>query len=265
MKKTNPDSAIPLWKLERYLLGELPREEMVRIRKQLDEDSGLQSRLEDLKKQYAQLDAAHLSGEMIQGIRNKLKDEKPAFSLWQSGLKNLKPAAGVLALLILLPFGVRMFRPAIDTEPAAVQETRIKGMNPELHLFRKVKNGSQPLAPGAQAGEGDLIQILYNAAGMEYGAIVSVDGARRTTYHLPEHRNEAVKLVQGGRVYLDFSFELDATPGKEEFYFITSHKPFAVDTVLPRIIPAAGRTAERTFKKNDFTVTTFTIIKESGL
>ncbi|MFP4014569.1 MAG: hypothetical protein ACLFVQ_10815 [Chitinispirillaceae bacterium] len=265
MKKANIDTSVPLWKLERYLLGELPDQEMESIRKQIESDTGLKNRLEDLKRQYAELEAVHLSGEMIQGIRNRLKTEKPAFSLWQLGLKNLKPAMGVLALLILIPFGVRMFRPPTVMEPAGLAQTRIKGMNPELHMFRKVKGGSQPLLSGALAGEGDLIQILYNAAGMEYGAIVSVDGAERTTYHLTENRNEAVKLAQGGPIPLDFSFELDNTPGIEKFFFITSHRPFALDTVLSPIISAADRTVTRTLKKNNFTVTTFTIIKECGL
>lgn len=267
MKHTNRKSHIPLWKLERFQLGELPGQEMERIRRQIDENPDLQFQLEDLRKQYADLDNSYPSGEMIRGIRSRLKKDKPAFSIRQSGMKNLKPAFGILALLILLPLGIRMFRPAHNAEPAlgGLEETRIKGMNPELYLFRKTDKGSQPLEPGARAAEGDRIQILYNAAGMKYGTIVSVDGADHTTYHFPEGRKKAVKLVQGSRVPLDFSFEFDDTPGKEKFFFITSHHPFNVDTVLSSIITSDSNSSNnksRIQKVNKLTVTTFTIIKE---
>jgi hypothetical protein len=81
------------------------------------------------------------------------------------------------------------------------------------------------------------VQIFYEAAGRPHGLLFSLDAAGVLTRHLPDSGNTSVPLKQGGRVPLGFAYELDDSPGWERFYFITSDKPFGLES-LP--IPVFG-------------------------
>ena len=49
MTSENQHPDVPDWKLERFLLGELPADEMARIREQVDGDPALESQLQRLR------------------------------------------------------------------------------------------------------------------------------------------------------------------------------------------------------------------------
>lgn len=262
MTEKNQKPHIPLWKHERYLLGELPIEEMERLSLQLSQNADLRRQQQRIKEQYAAFDAAHPSGVMIRGIRDKLASGK-SFISPKPWLRSLTPAIGLLTLLVLIPFGLRMHSRNQGSNSAGLEETRLKGLTPELFLYRKTGEETISMVSGEQARPSDLIQILYSAAGMDYGAIISVDGEGHVTFHLPERSSKSVLLTQGTRVPLDFSFELDAACGPEDFYFITSKQSFDLDTILPVLL--ASREDSSTYKLLNKTITRFTLIKEIEL
>src|SRR4029453_15382136 len=118
--------------------------------------------------------------------------------------------------------------------------TRIKGMAPQLYLYRKAAQAPvELLQPGSVAHARDLVQLAYKPAGRPYGVIVSVDGRGRVTRHLPVEGALAAPLLPGPAMPLSQAFELDDAPAYERFHLVAADVPFAVDDV----VQAAGRSA----------------------
>ena len=116
----------------------------------------------------------------------------------------------------------------------------MKGLRPSLRVYRKAAGKVERLQDGAATHAGDELQLAYVAAGRRYGAVASVDGAGRVTYHLPAAPGPAVRLSAEGETTLPSSYELDAAPGFERFVFLTGDQPFDA-SVLADI--ATGRAA----------------------
>lgn len=276
-RETNPENsqensresepAIPLWKLERYLLRELPPAELERIDKLKTLDPDLAGWLRALDAEHADLQSAHPTGHMAGRIWNKLKDGDKARKNFarRSGSSNgrgawlrpgfLVPAFGMVLLSALVVSPLRNIGEENSGSGAVVRNpetTRLKGSLPELHLYRKSAQGPENLTTGAPARPGDLIQVFYDAAGKKYGAIYSVDGRGGVSWHLPEGGRLSVALKAAGRTPLRSAFELDGTAGEERFFFITSDRPFSLDSIPSA--PPAGAT----------TTSAFTLIKETG-
>jgi hypothetical protein len=133
----------------------------------------------------------------------------------------------VVILLLLPPPGEW-----IGGKPVTPIDTRIKGLDPQILLFRKTEAGSERLENGAIAKEHDLILMQYAAAGRAYGVIFSVDGRDSITRHAPLKGSKPLQLQQEGPVSLDFSYELDDAPRWEKFYFVTSDSLFDLDVVF---------------------------------
>jgi hypothetical protein len=74
--------------------------------------------------------------------------------------------------------------------------------------------------------------VGYHAAGHAYGVIVSIDGRRLVTLHLPRDGERAVPLGREATVLLDHAYELDDAPRWERFYFVTGNEPFLVSAVV---------------------------------
>ena len=64
-------------------------------------------------------------------------------------------------------------------------DDRIKGLRPALTIYRRTAAGTETLADGSVARPGDLLRVGYTARGTAYGVILSIDGARSVTLHLP--------------------------------------------------------------------------------
>jgi hypothetical protein len=117
---------------------------------------------------------------------------------------------------------------------------RIKGLDPQITLFRKSGSGSERLADGALARRGDVVRLGYQAAGRPYGAILSIDGRGVVTRHLPRQGERAVALRGGGTVLLDEAYELDDAPRRERFYFVTAVSAFDLAPLLEIARRAGG-------------------------
>ena len=92
--------------------------------------------------------------------------------------------------------------------------------------------GSETLADGAVARQGDVIRVGYRAAGRAYGVILSIDGRGHVTMHLPTGGDRAMALGREPTVLLDQAYELDDAPRWERFYFITGEAPFPIAPIV---------------------------------
>lgn len=77
MNEGKSGPVIPLWKLERYLIGELPPAEMARIDKLKAEDPEVAEWIKALQAEHADLKASHPTGRMADGIRDRLNGPAP--------------------------------------------------------------------------------------------------------------------------------------------------------------------------------------------
>ena len=120
---------------------------------------------------------------------------------------------------------------APPSTPGGEPGVRTKGLRPSLSLFRKTADGSETLADGDVAREGDVIRIGYHAFGRRYGVIVSVDGRGAVTRHFPERSATAAALEPSEVVLLAHAYRLDDAPAWERFFFVTADAPFPVAAV----------------------------------
>jgi hypothetical protein len=233
--------------LERYRLGELPPREREPLDARLPHDDDLRARLDALQRSDEAIRRAHVPELLTAGIRARLEAAGPSTEAAQRHRAMYWAAPALLGALVLLLIAVvprtaeRGDRGDGMSTAAGTTEDRIKGLHPTLTFYRRTANGSETLADGAVAHTGDLLRVGYRAAGRAYGVIVSVDGRRHVTLHLPSHGDRAAPLKHEPTVLLDDAYELDDAPLWERFYFVTSDEPFTVQSVL-----AAAEQAART-------------------
>lgn len=245
------DPRLPEWKLERFLLGELDSREMVQIGTQLESDEELRGKLEALRRSNQEILECHPVDWMGREIRRKLEGDASVDSkdrrrplgipLWQ--IQALSAVAVAVALLLFLPERESR-RDTNQDQPDSITDTRIKGLEPQLLLFRKTAFGSERLENGARAHQGDWILVQYEAAGRNYGCILSIDGNGAMTRHAPLEGSEALRLTPNGAVSLDFSYELDDAPRAETFYFVTADSSFRLDVVFQAVREMAPHETE---------------------
>ena len=228
---------VPDWLLERYRLDEVTDNQRRRVERALAADPSVAARLAALDRDTTAELEAHPPRVVAASLRARLDAEARPRRPWRGALAIAAPA--LLAALALGMWRAGAPAPATNTG-AAPDTTRDKGQRPQLLLFRKVGASSEPLQAGAQAREGDVVQLAYQAAGRRYGVIVSVDGRGVVTEHLPQNESEATALRAGGPVILASSYRLDDAPRFEAFYFVTADEPFATARVVAAARLAAG-------------------------
>ena len=224
---------IPELYIEQFLLDELPEDRMDRVLSSPE----LKTRADELKRSNEEILETYRPELMAARIRTELEqqdgrtdNEKTSAARFQNRWIPLL-AAAVLAVVVYTAFPGRFQGSGADTGPAA-ELTRIKGASPSLSIYRQAGDGSEQLADGSRAFPRDLLQIGYIPAGMQFGAILSIDGRGQVTLHYPEHINESKKLKTGGEILLPFSYELDDAPDFERFFFIASEKDFSLSSVI---------------------------------
>ena len=241
---------IPDWKLERYLLRELPPQEMAHLEQLLPEHEELRQRLAALEANGEQIRQQYPAAWMARQIQMRAtRAEEGAVSVGGqfSSLWRWSPALAIgLVAIVAMPL---MRQPAPHAAPVlteqglmeqtSIEQVRLKGTGARLLLHRKAEDGSQRLADGAPAAAGDLVMIQYDAADAAYGLIFSIDGSGVVTRHLPMIGDQASALGKG-LVSLEHAYELDDAPAWESFYFITGREAFAVEPILAAAIATAS-------------------------
>lgn len=299
----NEQAKVADWKLERFLLGELPPDEMERLGRSIGADESLRQRLESLGESNRELLERFPAGRMAQQIQDRLEratasgDEvaqRGWISRWMERIgssperplrvnpAHALPMIAALATLLVLPLVIgpedestHGLLPTPGQQTTSGDGINIKGP-PQLHLHRKTTTGSEPLESGDTAREHDLILVQYVASGRQYGAIVSIDGRGTLTQHLPASGHRAAALEQGETISLPFSYELDDAPHRETFYFITSDAPFDVQPIVEENMASLSSTApdlgsalgsappESLTLPDDLDQVTFTLVKDSN-
>lgn len=137
--------------------------------------------------------------------------------------------AGALAVGLAL---LALWIPGQRTPSRETGEERIKGLKPELLIYRQTPSGAQSLARGAEVRAHDTLQIAYLAAGRAHGVILSIDGGGAVTLHSPRSRDAEATLAPSGRHVLDRAYELDAAPAFERFFLVAAKHPIDVESVI---------------------------------
>lgn len=236
--------AVPDWQLERHRLGELPAQEMAALAAAIADDDTLRRRLEELATDDRAILDELPPPVMAAAIRSR--SEEVAAS--RRGLPLWLPALATAAVL-LVALGVTLRGPGRGPSPAdrpQLETTRIKGLRPEILLFRKTASGAEPLTSTSVAHAGDVVQLAYQAAGRRYGVIISVDGRGTVTPHLPRDGRRSPELAPGANVPLAVAYELDDAPRWETFYMVVAPRPFDVEIVVAAARAAASRPAHGT-------------------
>jgi len=219
---------VPTWQLERYRLEELPADQAERVRRAVEADDEARAHLESLRAEDARILAAHPSRVVAAGIRERLAHAGEAarprrFLLTRALVPLVSAAAVAVGLSALLPGRIDL---------ATSRETRLKGLEPSLLVFRQAATGAEPLRPASVAHADEVVQIAYQAAGRRYGVVVSIDGRGRVTRHLPPTGEQAAPLRAGAPVPLPEAYRLDDAPGFERFFLVTADVPFRVEAVV---------------------------------
>jgi len=221
------DRRLPDYLLERLALGELPEEAARAAQEELAREPGGAQRLSELRASDAQLLARHPP----QGVASEIARRQRAVvvQLRRRRAGWLAASAGVFAAVVL----------AVVLRPAP-EQTGIKG-EAALLVYRSRGAQVEQLQSGASARAGDTVQLAYAGERQAYGVIVSVDGAGKVTLHLPEQEGEAARLTRDARTELPHAYELDAAPGFERFFLVTSDSPFRASAALEAARKLAAR------------------------
>ncbi len=217
--------------LERYVLGELSEEKMAEIETMENRDSLLRGRIEKLRNENREFIEKYPPETFVADLNIESKETKTEKKTGSRYLMRFAvPVFAVALLVVLMPW--EMFqknRSGNIMNPLTGDITRTKGnvsapaMNSQaLIVYRKTSSGTEELQSGDFAGEGDRLQIAYQAGGSSHGIIVSVDGNGVLTHHYPSELSGVMVLKKGRRTLLASSYELDDAPDFERFFFITS-------------------------------------------
>jgi len=204
---------VPDWKIERYLLGELPEAEMQAL-KNLENDE-LRLQIEQLKNSNEELLAKY--------------PYKRKFTV----LPNVPMVPLKLAAIFLLCASA--FIAILSNKDIYEDGTRVKGLKTGLEIWRKTAEQTEQLSNNSEAKAGDLLQIRYIAL-EPYGALFSLDGNGTLTVHLAGKNGKAASLEAGKSIALENAYELDNAPKFETFYLITANKEFELAPVVEKLL-----------------------------
>ena len=242
---------IPDWKLEKYLTGDLPAEEMREIRDMEATDEIFAGRVKMLREDNAAIlkklpfeklseKMATMAGHSNAGAGNTVRVN---FKL----VKLAAAAAFVLAVVTVAIFsqrevaqggtvlansaeGAQVMEVAMlgDEAQAGATDTRIKGLDARIEVWKKTADSAVQMSNLDEAREGDEIQLRYSVPEKCFGMLFSLDGNGTVTMHMA-NENRAIELEPGKMTTLPFAYKLDNAPKFEKFFLLTSSKEFTVD------------------------------------
>ena len=274
---------IPDWKLERFLTGDLPEEEMNKLRELEANDAVFANRVkmlrEDNKAILSKLPfetlAANLGTDAAEEGRANLgtgaagtaaknvAKNAPRFTL----VKFAAAAMFVFAVALVAFFAqseTSVMNERVGSDVASVNgsqntqvalaeiqsDTRIKGLDARMEVWKKTSAGIVQLNDLDSVGEGDEIQLRYAVPEKCFGLLFSMDGNGALTLHMG-NGVKAIELAPGKMNSLPFAYKLDDAPYFEKFFFVTSPKEFAVEE----------NDVDKLLKRSDVKVIGFTLKK----
>lgn len=238
--------AISEYYLERYVLGELPDEDIEEIRQSAATDLELQTVLKEIESSNRDILSLYPSSTVKASLQERMNETQNTLVDGELLVKSFPlrrilyiSSAFVTAVVIIFLVFPRSKEetgiiPGITTEDFAL----VKGIQnidlskTQLLVFRKNYDQVEILESGELASKGDLLQLAYIAAKEPYGVIFSIDGRGSITLHFPAEKNASTSLDQNKKSLLPHAMELDDAPDFERFFFITSESPIAVEDIL---------------------------------
>jgi hypothetical protein len=223
------------FKLERYLLGELPESEMAALQKHEAEDEIFAARVAEMRLQGKRFVAENPFAaleeriEAAGGVENRAV--APRNTLWLKVAAALVIALGIFSAVVLNR-NVDTFDSQNASMEVAMADmdngTRIKGMQASLEVWKKTGDSAVQMVNLGNASEGDEIQLRYRVPQKCFGMLFSMDGNGTITMHMGEG-NKAIELEPGKMTTLPFAYKLDNAPKFEKFFLLTSQKAFEID------------------------------------
>ena len=260
---------IPDWKLERFLTGDLPEEEMNKLRELEANDAVFANRVkmlrEDNKAILSKLPFETLAANLgtVTETAGTAAKNAPRFTL----VKFAAAAMFVFAVALVAFFAqsetsvmnervgsdVANVNGSQNTQVALAEnesDTRIKGLDARMEVWKKTSVGIVQLNDLDSVGEGDEIQLRYAVPEKCFGLLFSMDGNGALTLHMGDGV-KAIELAPGKMNSLPFAYKLDDAPYFEKFFFVTSPKEFAVEE----------NDVDKLLKRSDVKVIGFTLKK----
>jgi len=236
------------WLLERLALGELDAATAADVRQRLAaEGRTVDDVIARVAASNQEIMEQHPPATTVAAIRRRaaaaaVRPARRRAFLW--GMPLALAATAAAALMIARPW--RSGPIATDGVPTeALGYIGVKG-EVALHVYRHGAAGDERLRDGARATRGDLLQLAYASKTGGYGVLLSIDGARKVTLHLPEaDAGKAAQLRDGRVVQVPSAYQLDDAPEFERFFFVTAAEPFAVAPVVAAARTLAERGAAR--------------------
>ena len=264
---------IPDWKLERFLTGDLPENEMNKLRELEASDEVFANRVRMLRED----NKAILNKLPFETLAERIADAKDAESVYAGTVtetasrftlvKFAAAAVLVLAVALVAFFAQRetsVMNERVGSDVANVNgsqntqvalaenesDTRIKGLDARMEVWKKTPAGIVQLNDLDSVGEGDEIQLRYAVPEKCFGLLFSMDGNGALTLHMGDGV-KAIELAPGKMNSLPFAYKLDDAPYFEKFFFVTSPKEFAVEE----------NDVDKLLKRSDVKVIGFTLKK----
>ena len=221
------------FKLERYLLGELPEKEMRDFQERELSDEIFAARVREMREQGKRFVAENpfeaLEAKM--DAADEAADGNVISGLWFKVAAALVIALGVFSMVVLNR-NVETYSGESATMEVAMANvddgTRIKGMSASLEVWKKTGDSAVQMVNLGDASEGDEIQLRYRVPQKCFGMLFSMDGNGTVTMHMGDGNN-AIELEPGKMTTLPFAYKLDNAPKFEKFFLLTSQNSFAID------------------------------------
>jgi hypothetical protein len=232
---TKPNKRISQLEIERWLLGELDAEQKEHIEASLsvEERSAISSQDETLRRTLFERQPPRVFTAAVVASARK-SDKRPIIYPIRIPALAISIATAIVIAIWVAPFPHQpgVTSPSAKTlRPTATE--RIKGLKPQLRIYRKRGSRAELLPDGTSVSAGDLLQLGYISAGRPYGIVLSVDGAGSVTLHAPADPSQSTRLMPGsGEHTLPTAYELDRAPTFERFFFLVSREPIDLDKVL---------------------------------
>lgn len=259
------------FKLEQYLIGALPENEMKELRERESSDEIFAARVRDLQEQNKKILVQNPFENLVRDLDKMDAANGSAAGVGVAEARTLISRFNVLriaaALVVALGIISAVFvggkesvikssetvsSAGLDVAMVAKNsDTRIKGMDARMEVWKKSESGIVQLEDMSTAKEGDEIQLRYSVPEKCFGMIFSMDGNGALTVHMGND-NKSVALEPGKMVSLPYAYKLDDAPHFEKFFLLTSEKEFAVDAdELDKILKQDGlKTVTLTLRKN---------------
>lgn len=246
---------VPEILVEKLALGELPEVDAARVRDSLGDDA--EARLSALAREDAEILERLPPDEVAAEVRRRLAaTERDVARSRASGVSPWIPALVLGAAAVVAWLWIRAGEEPRKPDTIARSDVTspsddgadtseivyVKG-DARLWIDKKGPAGAQRLANGDVVGQGDRLQVHYDAADRELGVIVSIDGRGVATLHSPGDPEDEPALEAGGAVALDHSYELDDAPAFERFFFVTAPRGEALR--VSEVMKAARELAAR--------------------